>query len=351
MIKRKLKYDYEEIHQRNLNGETIHNISKNTGIPIMSIYTHFQKNNWEYNKNIPIRQEGYYVDDNYLDNIDSEDKAYFLGWMLSDGGVKENRLKLKLEQSDEYIIKEMFNKFSRGYKLTTDKNSKAMQISSTKMILALKELGCVENKTKICFKLPNINTNLFRHFVRGYFDGDGSLGFRSARPNQMQINICSIDNNFLIQLQEKLSDHGIISSVYLEKRKNKSLKRPDGEYSCDNVDMFRLTLLSHKDKLKFFEFLYNDCNIKLLRKYDKYKTYFLNTISTLIKKNSNIVQYINDVPVIKYELIDKNIFTTFNEVDTELILSMYKEGKSEFAIHKETKVGRCAVKKIISLNL
>ena len=117
-----------------------------------------------------------------------------------------NRITLKLKYGDEYIIKEMFNKFSSGYKIGNDKNSRYMSLSSTKMVCTLKKLGCVENKTEVGFDLPNISKDLFRHFVRGYFDGDGSVGIRSKRHNQIQVSICSIDNKFLTQLQEKLRE-------------------------------------------------------------------------------------------------------------------------------------------------
>jgi hypothetical protein len=322
MYKRKLKHDYDAIYQRHLAGETILNISKDTGIHISSIYTHFQKNKWTYNKNIQIRQAGYFVNDNYLDNIDNEDKAYFLGWLLSDGCIKNNSISLKLKYNDEYIIREMFNKFSNGYKMGTDKNSRRMSLSSTKMISALKKLGCVENKTKVGFNLPNISNDLFRHFVRGYFDGDGTIGIRSDRLNQIHVSICSIDNKFLIQLQEKLYEHNILSVIHKENRNGKSLKRPDGIYYTNNKDMFRLIIPTHKEKLKFYEFLYNDCTIKLIRKYDKYKKYYLNTQLTLKRKNSN----------------------------KKLILNMFREGKCEYVIHKETKIGRHIIKRIL-LNL
>ena len=320
MYKRKLKHDYDTIYQRHLGGESIINISKDTGIHVQSIYAHFQKNNWEYNNDIQIRQAGYFVDDNHLDNVDTEDKAYFLGWMLSDGCVSKNTLRINLKRDDEYIIKEMFNKFSTGYKSTIYKNNKSMSLSSTKMIHALKNLGCVENKTEVGFDLPDISKDLFRHFVRGYFDGDGSIGVRSERPNQILVSICSINEKFLIQLQEKLCEHNILSTIYKENRKDKSLKRPDGRYSINNKDMFRLTIQTHKEKLKFYELLYNNCTIKLTRKYDKYREYYNSTTLRLEKKNS----------------------------EAELVLKLFKEGKCEFAIHKETNIGRHVIKRVLS---
>lgn len=301
--KKNLKHDYDAIYQRHLAGETIANISKETGIHIQSIYSHFQKNNWNYNKNIPIRQNGYYVDDNYLNIIDNENKAYFLGWMLSDGSINGNRIKLKLKSDDEYIISKMFNEFSKGYKCGSDKNSMSIGVSSTKMVSDLAKYGCVENKTIIGFGLPELPKELFRHFVRGYFDGDGSVGKRSARPNQIQVSVCSIDESFLIQFQKKLKEFNIKSNVYKEKR---------------NTNMFRLVISTHDERLKFYEFIYNNCSIKLERKFEKYSEYYNKTI------------YL------------KNI----NETNKKIVLEMLKQGKCEFAIHKETKIGRCVIRNI-----
>lgn len=350
MCNRKLKHDYATIHQRNLNGETIKNISKDTGIHIQSIYTHFQKNGWKFNEEIPIRKSGHFVDDNYLDNIDTEDKSYFLGWLLSDGYVIKNRISLKLKQDDEYIIREMFNKFSSGYKFSTYKNSKSLSVSSTKLTVALEKLGCVERKTLMGFSLPDIPKNLFRHFIRGYFDGDGSVGIRSARPNQMQISICSIDENFLIELKNKLFEFNILSSIYKEKRNGKELLRPDKTFNTDNIDMFRLVLNTHKEKLRFYEFIYNDCTIKLTRKYEKYTNYFLNTIKTLENKNSKIIQHVDEKIIINYDLITDKIFNMYDEVDEEYVMNLYKQGNCEYKIHKEMKVGRSVIKNILIKN-
>lgn len=347
MYKRNLKYDYDKIYQRHFEGESLSNISKDLGIHIQTIYAYFQRNNLTYNKKIQLRKEGYTVNDNYLDNIDTEDKAYFLGWLLSDGSISDNRLTLKLKSDDEYIIKEMFGKFSSGYNITTYKNSKSMGVSSSKLIDSLKKLGCVENKTKMGFNLPIISDDLFRHFIRGYFDGDGSIGRRSARPNQTQINICSPDKIFLLELQNKFNEFNINTIFTTEVRKGKLLKRPNNEYSTNNMDMFRLIINTHKDRLKFYEFLYNDCSIKLIRKYNLYTEYYNNTISLLESKISKSVQHIKGKIIINYDLIKDNTFQLGKEVDNKLILELFKSGKNEFYIHKETNIGRSVINRII----
>lgn len=82
--------------------------------------------------------------------------------------------------------------------------------------------------------------------------------------------------------------------------------------------MFRLVISTHEERLKFYNFLYNNCNIKLERKYKKYTDYY-NNITKLIKDN---------------------------KTNKEIVLKLLKQGKCEFAIHKETKIGRCVIRNI-----
>ena len=350
---RKIKHNYEQIYQRHLAGESLIKISKDTGIHIQCFYSHFRKMNWKYNKDIQPRHEGYFVNDNYLKKVDTEDKAYFLGWMLSDGYINGNRLFLKLKSTDESTIAKMFSKFSKGFSMYDNKlkTSKSMSISSNKMVDSLKKLGCVENKTKVGFSVPSIPDNLFRHFVRGYFDGDGSIGKRSARPNQVQVYICSINKTFLEQLQNKLLEFNIESSIQFEKRNGKTYKLPDNKITYDAIDMYKLCILTHKDRLKFYEFLYNDCSIKLERKYVLYNAYYVNTVLILEEKDSSTVQRIGDETLINYDLITDKTFYFGKEVDKKLITSLHEQGNCEYKIHKITGICRSVISRIIKENI
>ena len=346
---RKIKHNYDEVYKRHRNGESLKKISKDLGISIQSFYSHFQRMKWEYNKNIQPRHEGYYVNDNYLNVIDTEDKAYFLGWIFSDGTVFKNKLALRLKKSDIEIIKEMFSKFSNGYSVSENKTktSKGIIISSNQLVEDLKNLGCIRNKSKIGFDIPNISNELFRHFVRGYFDGDGSISKRSARPNQMQVYICSPHKSFLEQLQNGLLEFNINSFINIEKRKGKLSKTPNGKMCMNNVDMYTLRFLSHKERLKFYEFLYKDCSIKLNRKYVLYNAYYANTVLILEDKNSNIVQRIGDETFINYDLITKYTFYFGKEVDKDLIMSLYNQGVKRYNIHKQTRICRSIVDRVV----
>jgi len=307
---RKIKHNYLVIQEEHKEGKSLLFLSKKYNIPLQSIYTYFRTRKIPYNKEIIPRHEGYTVNDNYLDEIDNEEKAYFLGWMFSDGCVINNTFSLKLKREDGYMVEKLYNLFSNGYKLSTNiKNTSQSKIISSKQITnRLKELGCIENKTLNGFSIPNISDNLFRHYLRGYFDGDGTISVRTSRPNQRQISICSIDKQFLEQLQQKLLKFNINTIISEEVRKGKSLKTPTGKYLTNCKNMYRLCLLTHKDRLKFYEFLYKDCSIKLERKYVLYNEYYTNTVLILENKDSKIVQRIGDETLINYNFLNEKTF-------------------------------------------
>ena len=118
----------------------------------------------------------------YFENIDSEEKAYWLGFIAADGCVYRNkqsyRLQINLKGSDIDHLKKFQKAISSDYKITEKKVGKAqsntcqLKINSTKMCNDLIKNNIIERKS-IIFEPPILNKNLMSHFIRGYFDGDG----------------------------------------------------------------------------------------------------------------------------------------------------------------------------------
>ena len=118
----------------------------------------------------------------YFENIDSEEKAYWLGFIAADGCVYKNkqsyRLQINLKGSDIDHLKKFQKAISSDYKITEKKVGKAqsntcqLKINSTKMCNDLIKNNIIERKS-IIFEPPILNKNLMSHFIRGYFDGDG----------------------------------------------------------------------------------------------------------------------------------------------------------------------------------
>src|SRR5690606_36171752 len=61
-------------------------------------------------------------------------------------------------------------------KLQGDKTIAFFRVSSKRMFKDLEKLGCGQKKTGY-ETFPDIPTELRRHFIRGYFDGDGCISY------------------------------------------------------------------------------------------------------------------------------------------------------------------------------
>lgn len=231
------------------------------------------------------------VNHNYLDNPYYPDKMYFLGMMLAGGYVSTSVpfIGLKLKQSDQYLVEKLLKLIAP----TRTLNKTGLGIRSTKLYEKLINLGCVPQKTQNKFKLPELNQELFFHFLRGYFDGDGSISLRKHRRHQVQVYICSIDFDFLNQLKLELIKYNIVSTIYMEKRNGKPLKLPRGGFKSDCLDMYTLRVSGFKNLLKLYENLYKNSELKLERKYKIFSAYYVNTVLTLATKYPKAVQRID----------------------------------------------------------
>lgn len=82
--------------------------------------------------------------------------------------------KFKLFLNADYPIYHYISKCKIGY----GKSYSCLSVNSIHACNLLIKLGCIQRKT-YTLKFPDqsifINPDLIRHFIRGYFDGDGSV--------------------------------------------------------------------------------------------------------------------------------------------------------------------------------
>lgn len=113
-----------------------------------------------------------------FDIIDTEQKAYWLGFLFADGAVGlgvKNYLELSLKPSD-YIHLEKFKKFlkAKASIRVTDVRCR-FSVSNKYFSEVLTAHGCTPRKS-LTLKFPTtVSASLMKHFLRGYFDGDGSI--------------------------------------------------------------------------------------------------------------------------------------------------------------------------------
>ena len=213
-------------------------------------------------KGIDIYSRKSHVNDHIFDVIDTEEKAYWLGFLYADGNVhKHNKswhIELTLQERDfEHLRKyAAFIGFMREPKYR--KNTKAYRIStgSRRMAEQLIEKGCVPKKSLI-LTFPShdiVPENLMRHFIRGYFDGDGCICLRN---NVHSVVPCVSVIGTKEFLEGLLNEYGGNEVQTIKKDK----RSPSNTYE----------VLFHKDEgLRFLSYMYDTSSIYLQRKFDKY---------------------------------------------------------------------------------
>ena len=136
-------------------------------------------------------------------------------------------------------------------------------MNSVYLVSKLKALGVVPNKSAI-IQLPNIEYSLYKHFIRGYFDGDGYLnGVKRKRNKQTYrewtLNLVSASKCFLVSVQKIIkSETGCNGSISCKLNKKKK--------KC-----WCLSWCGNKSVPKIADFLYNDHNPSMDRRLKRYK--------------------------------------------------------------------------------
>jgi len=120
----------------------------------------------------------YHVSHNYFSSIDTREKAYWLGWMWSDGNVyrqgESYQIKIDLYKDDAYILQHFAAALNSDYPLYSYKNAVRLLVSSKQMFTDLSRYGIVPRKSGVNY-VPNISLDFVSDFIRGVFDGDGCI--------------------------------------------------------------------------------------------------------------------------------------------------------------------------------
>ncbi len=172
--------------------------------------------------------------ENYFQVIDSEDRAYFLGLIYADGCIINDsknfryRLVLKLHTKDKHILEEFINCIGGEMSVWINGQRDMCEIgfSGKKIISDLESIGLIQNKT-FSLKYPKIEEGLERHFLRGYFDGDGCIRKNMDKRDNSQrgdLRIVGGSINFLEKMNQRMNYLFGVNQNKLYGPKNKQYK-------------------------------------------------------------------------------------------------------------------------------
>jgi hypothetical protein len=216
----------------------------------------------------------YQLKEDFFDTIGTEEKAYFLGFLFADGNnhISKSVVSLRLQEKDKAILEQLssliyLDKKELGYiKPRTLCNGKYTSASIYRLNICnkhishqLNNLGCVANKT-FTLKFPDesqVPKHLVHHFIRGYFDGDGSITVINT-PHSVKGQFTLAGNeNFLLKIQNILIENCNLSKTKLRNPGNISVLVYSGRYQLQRIR----------------DYLYKDATIYLDRKFLKFSLF------------------------------------------------------------------------------
>lgn len=203
------------------------------------------------------------LDNDYFVNIDTAEKAYWLGYIFADGSVREGKMILCLK---DYEPVAAFKKAIKSdHKLITydrlDKRtektyvSNVINVTSRQFVIPLIAMGVFHTASKN-YPFPPIEDRFVSHFLRGLFDGDGSVVIK--------------DRTVRVSL---IASHKILDKVDQVLERLGAPKRKRYSVTTNNLEIAKVHL--YRDGEAFLDLLYTDSTVetRLARKYDKLVMY------------------------------------------------------------------------------
>lgn len=255
------RLDEDKIISVYLSGASALKTSQQTGYSNRKIVEKVLKR-----RGIPTRPKGYPIDDSFFEEINTPEKAYWLGWLMSDGcnNVPVGRVQIILKQSDKDVLEKLkkYIKYEgpiylcKSSKTSYSLNSKTCTLAFTNKKLSkdLEKHGCVQRKTyRLTF--PSIPDSLLSHFARGYIEGDGTFGFKKNKTFFFGV---LGNGSFIEGLAQAIKGHlNIECPVYLS--------------SKESPWMRTINKTARLEVMALLDWIYIDCgDMYLERKYSRY---------------------------------------------------------------------------------
>lgn len=272
---------YEECKTLYLEGMSVSKICELKQLDRHNLSRRFKKDSLVVRKGFSYARK-YDLNEHYFDVIDTEEKAYILGFIYADGNnlFRLNRIGIQLSIVDKEILQKfsqiLFGAEVLSYNSRKNKEGKLFEyvrlnLFSKHMSRHLATIGVVEAKShKIVF--PEwLDKSLYRHFIRGLIDGDGWIYLPNNNRDSPNVGlICTRKvNDFLKDYFEKELE---LKSYLVKAHKQ------DFDVMCEiRVKNY------HQCKI-FLDWLYGDATIYLQRKYALYQN-FLHRYNNLREQN------------------------------------------------------------------
>lgn len=229
------------------------------------------KNNIHINSNGDLHRK-YEVNEHYFDSIDTNNKAYILGLLCSDGTVnkKSSVVALSLQEGDKYILEKINEEIESDRPLSFVNiksknpnylNQYCLTVNNRYMHDVLVNYGLVPNKSLYGGFPSGIPEEYYSKFFLGIMDGDGTI---NRNPKDRRCSFLGTEA-FCVEakniIERILGIHCSIMYSHGEKGKDRPTRV--------------LRIAGRHQVKKFLDWLYTDAEMYLTRKYEIYKDLYL----------------------------------------------------------------------------
>lgn len=198
------------------------------------------------------------INHNFFNNINTEEKAYVLGWFVSDGYLKikeSSCYTFGIEITDVEMLKTIKNIMESEHNIyeRNNRNTYTFKAGSRTICKDLMKLGYTTNKS--CEAIyPDIDSSLDLPFIMGVFDGDGCVSIKNEKYLSAQIDGTK---ELLSEIKNKFKN--IKGHIYTRN---------------ESRNTYRLIYFAERAE-KFLSTLYDNCKYSLDRKREKFERFLL----------------------------------------------------------------------------
>lgn len=214
-------------------------------------------------------QAKYKINEFYFDEINTQEKAYILGFFYADANHtkngRKNTIRLALHNKDIEILEKINCLLEHDKPIRFNRQMAELEIAN-KHISDTMLIHGLEPKKTFTLKYPKwIQLNLQWHFIRGYFDGDGSIGLYNPPSSRGKSKIASFS---LVSTESFCLS---ISNIFKEELNIVCKLRTRFPERCNNTRMIQIG--GNIQVRRILDKLYDNATIFLNRKYSIYQEF------------------------------------------------------------------------------
>lgn len=213
----------------------------------------------------PSKQRKHFVNQNYFKEW-SNNMAYILGLIAADGNIYDDgyrnkgKISISLCKNDRALLEQIAIEIGTDIGAVKDRsncNQSDLTIYNIEMYKDLVELGITERKSLTLLWLKNIPEDKVSHFLRGYYDGDGSITLAKQSKNSYKAVI------------QFLGTKDFLQNISKEIEKHVGIKKKEPESTQTRIMCLRYRTRQARDIL---DWMYegSEDSFYMSRKYEKY---------------------------------------------------------------------------------